>query len=220
MALPAALRKHERAGDAVDVTPATVTVIIPTHAARLRTGALQRALASIWRQTRLPDAVVVTCDVDRLGAGPTRQRALAGATTDWVAFLDSDDELLPYHLQHLLGVAAQTSADVVYPACRVLDPRGRPLPPRDEWGRPGREFDAAELRRRSYIPVTSLVRTETARRSRFAPPAGSDYDDWGFYLGLLDAGARFVHTPAITWLWHHHGENTSGRPDRGDAADE
>jgi hypothetical protein len=138
-------------------------------------------------------------------------------STSWVAFLDDDDELLPPHLDALLTHACTTGADVIYPGCIVLDPAGREVPRRDEWGRFGREFDAELLRKRSYVPVTSLARTSLARLAGFGAPTGSNYDDWGFYLRMLDLGAMFSHLPEITWYWHHHGKNSSGQPGKGDA---
>jgi hypothetical protein len=34
---------------------------------------------------------------------------------------------------------------------------------------------------------------------------------------MLHAGAKFHHVHTETFLWYHHGGNTSGRPDRGDS---
>jgi hypothetical protein len=33
-------------------------------------------------------------------------------------------------------------------------------------------------------------------------------------LALLNAGATFYHLPEQTFVWEHHGKNTSGRADR------
>jgi hypothetical protein len=147
---------------------------------------------------------------------------MAAVQTEWTAFLDSDDEWLPDHISQLLSCAVETGADVVYPACRVIHTQLGEIPQSDphfeDWGRPGRPFDPDLLRQRSYLPVTSLVRTSLAQQSSFVPPDGSHYDDWGFYLGLLDLGATFVHLPVISWVWHHGPHNTSGDATKGDAA--
>lgn len=198
-----------------------VTMVMPVHPARWKT-TMRRAMRSVLSQTVPVAAMSIAIDIDGEGAGPTRDRALAGVRTEWVAFLDSDDEWHPNHVAELLECAARFGADVVYPECRVIHtqlgeiPRTNPL--FEEWGRPGKPFDAELLREKSYLPVTSLVRTELAQKSSFVPPDGSHYDDWGFYLGLLDQGAHFVHLPRITWLWHHGPHNTSGDPTKGDAA--
>lgn len=197
-----------------------VTVVMPVHPARWHT-TMGRALSSVTSQTRPVDAVSIAVDTTKEGAGKTRDRALATVQTEWVAFLDSDDAFHPAHVAELLRCARKTGADVVYPECRVIHtvigeiPRTHPS--WEEWGRPGQPFDPELLRQKSYLPVTSLVRTSLAQRSSFIPPDGSEYDDWGFYLGLLDLDARFVHLPKITWTWFHGPHNTSGRPDKGDA---
>lgn len=194
---------------APDRPQADVTVVTP-HIPTRRTELL-RALGSVTTQTLLPAAVSIAVDHHHAGSAATRNRALFAASTTWVAFLDDDDAFEPAHLAELVAVAESSGADVVYSGCTVIGPGGQLLPVRDEWGRFGQPFDADLLRRRSYLPVTALVRTELAQRvGGFRCPPGSPYDDWGLWLALLDSGAKFVHHPVHTWLWWHHGRNTSG----------
>jgi glycosyltransferase involved in cell wall biosynthesis len=192
------------------VVGASVTVLVPTIPPRREM--LGRALLSVMSQHQLPDVVTVAVDNERLGAAGNRNRMLPWVSTDWVAFLDDDDELLPNHLLVLLQNSSD--ADVIYTGCTVIGPQGQDLGYNEEWGRFGKPFSEPLLRKKSYLPVTSLVRTHLAKLSSFQAPAGSNYDDWGFYLGLLDQGARFKHVPQKTWIWHHHSKNSSGRPDR------
>lgn len=194
----------------------TVTVCIPSIAPRGRM--LTRAIASVAAQTRPANGIAIAIDHDRRGAAVVRNEAWQMASTEFVAFLDDDDELLPHHLEHLLAVQADTGADVVYPWHRIIGPDGRTKA--DLLGAQGQPFVASELDNRNFIPVTILV-----RRSLLADVGGfprpnspewphGDCEDWGCWRRLRDAGAVFVHTPEITWLWHHHGKNTSGRGDR------
>lgn len=194
--------------------PCDVTVVIPTIPTR--PNKLVRAVKSAATQTQRPSDISIAVDTDRRGSAATRNRALRRVTTAWVAFLDDDDYLYPEHLDVLLKHAELTKADIVYPGCHVIDPNSRPIPLREEWGRFGKPFDADVLRQMSYIPVTSLVRTHLAQAALFGPPEGiiTPYDDWGFYLRLLDLGADFAHVAETTWVWSHHGQNTSGQPDR------
>lgn len=194
----------------------TVTVAIPSIPPRA--DRLARALATVAAQTRPADAVAVAIDHDHHGAAATRNRALAMVDTDWVAFLDDDDELWPNHLDELLRAAQDADADLVYPCFRCLGPDGRDvvLPASIRSGQP---FDAGTLRNRSFIPVTVLVRTELVKSvGGFSYPAAAGrkarYEDWGCWLKLLDAGCRFHHHPVTTWTWWHWGGNTSGRGDR------
>lgn len=194
--------------------PRDVTALIP-HIP-VRPNSLARAVKSVVTQTQRVTAIAVEVDNDRTGSAATRNRALDRVDTEWTAFLDDDDWWLPHHVDTLLRAAERFDVDVVYPGCRVVDAAEQDIPVIEEWGRFGWPFSAELLRQKSYIPVTSLVRSELACRARFGPPAGveTNYDDWGFYVRLLDLGARFYHVPEITWVWHHSGKNTSGRSDR------
>jgi glycosyltransferase involved in cell wall biosynthesis len=196
------------------MTAGDVTVIIPHIPIQSRQAMLARALASIKNQTVEPTEILLMSDDDREGASALRNRMLPLVKTKWIAFLDDDDEWLPHHLATLLNYGRNDTYDVLYPGCRVYDHRGLEIPRRMEWGRFLQKFDPDLLRLSSYIPVTSLVRTELAQRAKFKPPDGSVYDDWGFYLKLLDLGARFKHVPHITWNWYHHGTNSSGLASR------
>lgn len=194
---------------------APVTVCIPTHPGR--DAMLARAVASVEAQTVTPAAVMVCDDADGDGAAVTRNRALFATTTEWVAFLDSDDELYPHHLEALLECAAETGADLVYPWFDLVE-LGAVRNDRDPLKAFGRPFDPDDLRTRNYIPVTFLCRRELAVAVGGFPVPGTEAwpyetsEDWGFLLAVLDAGATIVHLPERTWRWHHHGANTSGRP--------
>lgn len=184
----------------------TVTAVTPSIPPRK--ALLERAVASVLRQSAPVAAISIAVDLTREGSAVTRNRALTAVTTEWAAFLDDDDQWKREHVERLLRCAEQTGADVVYPWPEMIG-AGDPRP--DRFGVP---FDADELRRGSYIPVTSLVRTELAQRVGFHYRPGSPYDDHAFYLGMLEVGAKFVHLPERTWYWHVEGQNTSGRPDR------
>lgn len=190
-----------------------ITVVVATIPIRAKM--LRKALASVVIQTLQPAAIVVEYDHERTGAAATKNRGLARVTSEWVAFLDDDDAMLPEHLEKLAAAQAASGADVVYsmPYIPQLAAQGGI----DPSGMRGAPFDPEELRRRSYIQTTSLVRTKLMQSTGgFQLPrhVESDYDDWGAFLALLDAGASFHHLPEQTFLWEHHGQNTSGRPDR------
>lgn len=194
-----------------------VTVCIPTIGGR--DALLQRALTSVIEQTEPARNVKIAVERDHVGQGAaaTRNAAWRRATTTWVAFLDDDDELLPHHLEHLLDVAEWEGADLVYPWHRIVGPYGETKP--DLLGGQGDPFNPARLDECNFIPVTVLVRREVLEAVGGFPQPGTpewphqDCEDWGCWLRLRDAGAKFVHTPTVTWRWFHHGRNTSGRAD-------
>lgn len=202
-----------------------VTVAIPTIPTR-RKAMLTRAVASATAQILPPVALSIAVDTLHAGAAATRNRALAAVRTEWVAFLDDDDELLPEHIRDCLRHAETTGADLIYPWFHVIGGTDPLLAPWDgQMVNPfGREFgpEQAEftLTTNNFIPVTVLVRTELARAVGGYPLPGTDEwdlphaEDWGFHQRLLRAGATFAHLPQRTWKWFHHGANTSGRGDR------
>jgi glycosyltransferase involved in cell wall biosynthesis len=191
-----------------------VTVVIPTIPPRGH-GQLQRALSSVLHQTRPVDAISIAVDHHHDGSAITRNRALAGVRTEWCAFLDDDDELMPDHLSALMDAARETGADVVYPWFDV--PEGFDPFPQYE----GAPFNAAVLRDvQNYIPVTVLARTGMVHaaggfrdRNDSAASDASPCDEWGLWLKLLDLGAKFEHYNGRTWIYHWE-NNTSGRGDR------
>lgn len=190
--------------------PGMVTAVIPVHIPNLHNGMLHQAMASVSRQTQPVDQISVAVDRNHRGAAATRDDALSGVTTEWTAFLDSDDHWYPNHVAALLNTALMTGADVVYPWFDVRDGFD-PFPQYE-----GQPFNEKVMREtQNFVPITVLAKTELLHRSGgFAAnvrgPANNPCDDWGMWLALLDAGAKFVHHNGRTWAYHWHRGNTSG----------
>jgi len=185
-----------------------ITVVISAHPPRLPSY-LPAAFHSVCQQTLQPYEIVVANDIDRDGAAATKNRALDRVVTPWTAVLDSDDRMMPTHLERLAAAQAATGADVVYSGgdIRADTTSGRP----DRFGLP---FDADELRRGPYIPTTVLMRTDLARQvGGFQCRPGEIWDDHGLFMAMLDAGASFHHVPEMTWVWTMGDHGTGGRAD-------
>lgn len=182
----------------------SITLVIPTIAGR--EASLQRALAGVNAQSMPCQQVIVELDSDRQGAAATRNRALAKVDTEWVAFCDDDDELYPNHLRLCARHARLTGADVVYPGYDTIG--------EDPIGCFGIPFDPFLLRRRNYIPVTTLCRTGLVLGAggfqSHPDEFGDPCEDWGLWLALHDLGAKFSHLPQRTWIWTVTG-GTRGR---------
>lgn len=194
----------------------TIGLVIPSIPPRARL--LMRALASVCGQTRQPDEIIVEIDHEGLGAAHTRDRALRAATSEWVAFLDDDDELLPQHLERLIAHAEETGADMVFPWFTVV---GGIDPFPQHFGRVWTKDDPTQT------TITFLVRREAALAvgGFIDGDEGTDGlghragEDFRFVCRLADAGYSVVHLSERTWRWHHHRAsdgtsvgNTSGRP--------
>jgi len=188
-----------------------ITVCVPHIASRHVY--LHRALNSIHQQTHAPKSIAIAYDVGHDGAAVTRQRSLDMVTTDWVAFLDDDDEFRPWHLEHLLEHARATDADYVYSWFDVAG-GGDPFPPSHFLN----EFNPDDP---VQTTITVLVKRELAQEVGFGEKRdgvlikGQTWgEDYQFTLGCLKAGGVIKHLVERTWIWHHDSQNTSGRGDR------
>lgn len=192
-----------------------ITVAIPAIPPRVRM--LSRAVGSTLRQTRPADAIAICFDHERLGAPANRDRALGMVETEWTAFLDDDDELGIYHLEKLEREQQRTGADLVFPWFHVIG-ENSPFPQHEglEWNIGPDNLDDFRM-----FPITVLVRTNLlleiggfSPRARTGTDRPNTNEDLAAWMELLKRGARFTHLPERTWYWHHHGANTSGRPER------
>lgn len=181
-----------------------ITMVIPAIPERF--ALLARALRSVQAQTFKPVRVLVDVDDERTGAAATRNRALAKVDSEWVAFLDDDDELYPDHLRRLARYVALSDVDVAYPGYDA------DVDPVKCFGLP---FDPLLLRARNFIPVTVLAKTEKVREAGGFQPHpdvnGDPCEDWGLWLAMLDRGAKFGHVPVKTWRWNYRADTTKGR---------
>lgn len=188
-----------------------VTVVIPV---RNRPQVLARALRSVAAQTVRPSAVIVvddastdeTPDVARaagvtvlvndsqLGSGPSRNRGIEAATTRWIAFLDSDDEWYPEHLEKVLA-ASDGQVLVTAPA---LDSDG--VIRGNLSGKP-----IALSPRRCFVPDNAVVTTATLLDRAAAVEAGlfralpraQDLDLW---VRVLERGTgTALAEPTVTY---------------------
>lgn len=189
-----------------------ITALVAAHPARFRGGLLTRALASVVAQTHIPEAILVVNDGERRGAGWTRQTLLRHVDTQWIAWIDSDDEWHPEHVEKLLRVAVETDAVFVYSWFHGHDPLGH-------FGLP---FDPC---RAHHTTMTHLVRTDIAKEVGFPDSATQgtfSNEDWAFITGVAalccERNLKMVHLPERTWTYHQHGQNSSGLPGQGDAA--
>lgn len=194
-----------------------ITVVIPTHPARMRNGMLERALRSVYGQELQPDAISIAVDSEGDGAARTRERALAAASTKYIAFLDSDDVWKRQHLKVLASAAEAFNAAFVF---SWFEPIGMT----DPLGHFGKSFDPSNPH---HTTMTVLCRTDVAQEVGFTPQDDPQSvigdEDWGFISGFsklaVERGLRMMHVPEVTWEYHYHGRNTSGLPQKGDGPD-
>lgn len=182
-----------------------VTAVIAAIPPRVN-GFLLEAVNGIHAQSvMLAGGISVALDVNREGAARTRQRAINGVDTEWIAFCDDDDFWYPHHIETLLKLQRETGADFLY---SWFD-GNNPFPMHR-----GRQFNPAEPH---HTTMNVMVRTTIAMTAGFLLPNGplhQDWmgEDWQFILRCNDLGAKFAGTPEITWHYRTHGQHTSGLP--------
>lgn len=189
-----------------------ITVLIAAHPARFRGGLLTRAFASVIAQTQIPEAICVVNDGERQGAGWTRQTLLRNVDTEWIAWLDSDDEWEPEHLEKLHKVAVETQSVFVFSWMHGADPLGH-------FGLP---FNPCTPH---HTTMTHLVRTDIAQEVGFPDSATEgtfSNEDWAFITGVsklaCERGLKMTHLAERTWTYHAGPHSSSGLPGQGDAA--
>ncbi len=202
----------------------TIAVCVPSIPPRR--DVLARCVAGIRAQTRPANQVIVVTDTDGEGAGATRNRAWRQASTEWVAFVDDDDELLPDHLERCAEPFTE-GADVVYPWFHLggipgrEDPLAVPSAGRlvTPLGVSFGDTQAAYLRTANFIPSAIVVRRTLLEDVGGYPLHDTDEyrryagcEDWALLVRLLDAGAHFAHVPHRTWILHDDAVSTAGRP--------
>jgi glycosyltransferase involved in cell wall biosynthesis len=186
-----------------------ITVVIPSIPTRQFQ--LMLATDSVKRQTLQPKNVIIETDTEHAGAAITRQRGLDKVDTEWVAFLDDDDEFGRDHLKLLMEHANDTGADYVYSWFWTIPDGCDPFPLShftDPW-------DRANPRQTT---VTTMVKTELAKSVGFMGDLGQKTidgqragEDWDFTLGCNQLGI-ISHLPVRTWYWRHWGFGMKGIP--------
>ncbi len=120
--------------------------------------------------------------------------------TEWLFRIDDDDLLERDHFDTLKPYLTD-DADIVYTWCIA---RG-PLSPAQFQ----QSFDPHRLRADNYIPSAAAIRTDLWRDlGGYKQSEFTKHEDHDFWVRALDAGARFVCVPIVTWTyrlgdWEH-----------------
>lgn len=194
---------------------ASLSVVIPAFN---REQTIRRAVLSVASQDYPIDEIIVVDDgstdgtvaeveaiadpririarsAGRQGAPAARNLGLSLATSEWVAFQDSDDVWIVDKLARQFAAIAKTpGAEAV--ACSLLqlyEGRARLVP--DAIKGP-RSADLATLLAGSFISTQTLVcRRERLKEIDGFDPALPRFQDWDLVLRLLRHGVRFAFVP-------------------------
>lgn len=214
--------------------PPAFSVAIPTHQSR---AFLLEALASVRAQTH-PSFEIVVVDngstdgtelaVAALGdpriryhwqentgrPADSRNRAVAMARAEWVAFLDADDLWAAGKLERVAAaLAADPALDVVGHAVREVDGAGGTIGARAY--RLDRRPVADQLQYRGNFFTTSAM---VVRRAALEAAGGFDtrpeyftVEDFDLWLRLAEAGRRFALLPDLLGSYRRHAGGASAK---------
>jgi glycosyltransferase involved in cell wall biosynthesis len=210
-----------------------VSALIPTYNCATL---LPRAIASAFNQTLAPLEVIViddgsTDDTPRVlaelaesyggrlvverkpngGEASARNRALARARGELVAFIDQDDQWHPRKLELQARLLAEDpSLDACFTAYQRVTGTNRETVRLTAW-QPKPEFVLRQLMIGSCMTPSTVMLTARAVRSL---PAFDESlwlgSDWTYWLELAAAGFRVGYLPDVLVDYERHGGNMSG----------
>lgn len=172
------------------MTPlATIIIPIAPHHVYLA----PRAIASAQRQT-VPVVVLPLLDDQREGTGAVRNQGIAQASTEFVVFLDADDELLPTFVEHCYA-AHQRTGRYVYTDWLNSDGVHLKAP------------DCPWVNETFHL-VTTLLPTAWARAAGGFDAALSANEDADFYTKLNVSGRCGVRLSEALLVYHRDGRRS------------
>ena len=131
------------------------------------------------------------------GPATARNRGLAAARGEWIAFLDADDRWRPGHLDRLTeAIRLYPGAGLIYTDAMVISPDGRELKPKDSPPLGPDPFRSLLLRNTVTTSCAAAPREALERAGGFSPSFHGP-EDWDLWLRLA---RRYpvVRVPLIT----------------------
>jgi glycosyltransferase involved in cell wall biosynthesis len=201
----------------------TISVVIPCHNYGRFIG---EALASVDKQSRRPDEIVILDDGSTDGSAEVIQRLVARradvrclyrseaqgvvatlnemvgrASGELIVRLDADDRLSPEYLERCSDAIAINNWDFAYTDLKMFGGESAHL---------HHEFDAKVLTRWNYIPTSAMF-----RRTMFDRVGGYDvafdrlgWEDWDFWLSAVLSGAEGGWVSGAWLEWRRHGQGS------------
>lgn len=222
------------------LAPISVAAVIPLYN---KQATIIRAVRSVFVQTRLPDYLIVVDDgssdsssreclnvfaeapsgiecklitQDNAGVSVARNTGSNAVSSDYIAFLDADDEWLPNHIAEICKLASSCpSAGIL--SCRHarLDRNGQPIPEPSHLG--SDHFGEVLNGLRAYRLGYGILHTSTIAVSRAAwvksggfPAGARKSQDVHLWLRLL-LNEKFAHSGSCAGIWHEEDTGVTAR---------
>jgi glycosyltransferase involved in cell wall biosynthesis len=212
-------------------TEPEVAIVVPCYGyARFLGEAVQSAVAQTWRNLHIvvvddgspdetasvaerwiaefPQRRITLLRQRNQGLAAARNAGIRATASEFVLPLDADDRLAPTAVERLVLALQRDGGDVATPLGRTFGDEDRELvtlPATKGRLRAGNCLVYASLFRRTLFDRIGGYRCGMR-------PAG--YEDWDFWLGALERGARFVHVAEELFGYRKHGSSMLGAADR------
>ncbi len=213
-----------------ETSHATVSVVIPT---RNRAALVRRAVESVLAQTYKDFEVIVVVDgpdeatetilaavtdprlrvkvhAASVGGAQARNAGVEAATTEWIAFLDDDDQWLPEKLAAQMKVALSAGDENICIACKFIEQselgeRTLPLRLPDE-GEPISEYifcPKSMSMGEGFLQTSTLVMRRAAMQATpFLPSLACGQEMTWLLRSARDANLRLVILPEAMVLFN------------------
>jgi glycosyltransferase involved in cell wall biosynthesis len=147
------------------------------------------------------------------GLARTCNRGAREATGEWFLFLSADDRLDPTYVSELTrAIEREPEASFAYCAARLFGAESGVAP--------ARPFSAFSLiRGRNYINGSALTRRADYLEAGGYPEdlAEGAFDDWDFWLTMVEHGHRGTYVPKPLLHWRRHSSGSKDPASRGRA---
>lgn len=135
------------------------------------------------------------------------------ASGRYIAFLDSDNEYLPDHLQVLYNAIINSDADLVYGDRFFIDDTGQIQTQIGIY----HDFAPQLLLQRNYIDMSDfLVKKECLLYVGGMDEKYVRFADWNFLVRMVKAGFKFLRVPTVITNYHYHAESLSNKVENKD----
>lgn len=187
-------------------TYADLEVVVVDDGSRDATGAVAQAFEGAVRVVSQPNA----------GVAAARNRGLAEAQGELIAFCDADDVLLPRHLEALLAVYEQNGG-VATSNCYWLFPGGiHPSRTRYKGHFPRPERQRLAILEQNFVSTMSLFPKALADEIGPFDTGLEVAEDWDFWLRAVYAGHTVSLQPEPLALYRWGTSSLSAKPERMD----
>ena len=182
-------------------------VVVVDDGSRDATGAIAAAF---------PDPVRVVRQ-DNAGVAAARNRGVAEARGELIAFCDADDVWLPRHLEALVATYDRSGGGIATSNCYWLFPNGiHPSRTRYKGGFPKPDRQRLAILQQNFVSTMSLFPKRLADELGGFATDLEVAEDWDFWLRAIYSGARVSLQPRPLALYRWAAESLSAEPARMD----